>query len=140
MLLGPLFAGGILAGCAVPPSEVTPKVCSGVDGFSSLQVTLMFGLGRPGGGGPVTADEWSRFVRDTVTPRFPDGLSMIETSGQWRDRKTNVVTHESSRYIQIITPDTPDVADRIQAIRTAYKAQFSQQSVGLQISRGCASF
>jgi len=134
-----LLALTLLAtGCASQPSA--PSVCTKLGATPSLQVTLMFGLCRPNGGGPVTATDWANFVAKTVTPRFPDGLTVFEASGQWRDRVTNTVGSEPSRLIQIVTPDSPDLPARIAAIRTAYDRQFDQQSVGVQISRGCAAF
>ena len=44
--------------------------------------TLYFGFDRPGGS-LVTESEWSAFLSEIVTPRFPDGLTVWQASGQW---------------------------------------------------------
>ena len=31
----------------------------------------------------VTEDDWQRFLADTVTPRFPAGLTVFDARGQW---------------------------------------------------------
>jgi hypothetical protein len=50
-----------------------------------------------------------------VTPRFPDGLTVYETTGQWRDPATKAVTRERSRVLRIIVPaDT--ARDKIDAV------------------------
>lgn len=45
-----------------------------------LRTILYFGLARPAG--TITEREWQEFVRDEVTPRFPDRLTVWEVDGQ----------------------------------------------------------
>src|SRR4051812_38501479 len=45
--------------------------------------TLYFGQNRPDGG-RVSRAEWDRFLTDVITPRFPDGLTVMRAVGQWR--------------------------------------------------------
>src|SRR5689334_12454488 len=88
-----------------------------------LDIELMLGRGK--------ADEvrWRQFLAREVTPRFPDGLTVYETTGQWRDPSTKVITRERSRVLRIIAPaDT--APDTIAAVAEAYKRDFRQQSVG----------
>lgn len=33
----------------------------------------------------VTEEQWTRFLADTVTPRFPAGLTVFDGRGQWLD-------------------------------------------------------
>jgi hypothetical protein len=48
------------------------------------QVELYFG--RDLGGDAVVSEEAFRhFLAETVTPLFPDGLSVVEVAGQFRD-------------------------------------------------------
>ena len=47
-----------------------------------MRTTLSFGLARPKGS--VSELEWQMFLRDEVTARFPDGLTVWEANGQWR--------------------------------------------------------
>jgi hypothetical protein len=98
-----------------------------------LDVELL--LGR--GGKPDA--KWRQFLAREVTPRFPDGLTVYETYGQWRDPKRNVIVRERSRVLRIIVPaDLP--SDKIAAVAEAYTTQFSQKSVGIVTRPACVSF
>src|ERR1700761_7838995 len=64
---------------------------------------LMFGRligGRLG----VSEGQWARFVAREITPRFPDGLTVFEARGQWRDRENNKIVREPSKIVQIVLP------------------------------------
>ncbi|MBS4074508.1 DUF3574 domain-containing protein [Ameyamaea chiangmaiensis] len=127
----------VLADCAAP--DEAAMTCTRFGTHEQMTATLMFGLSRPDGR-PVTDDDWAGFLARSVTPRFPDGLSILAAHGQWRDRTSGLVTGEESRLVQIVTEPTPEVAARLAAIRAEYRARFDQQSVGLVITPGCASF
>jgi uncharacterized protein DUF3574 len=95
---------------------------------------IEFLLGRAGGDW-----KWRTFLAREVTPRFPDGLTVYETTGQWRDPATKIITRERSRVLRIIAPaDT--APDKIAAVAGAYKKQFRQKSVGMVTRAVCASF
>ncbi|WP_083286600.1 DUF3574 domain-containing protein [Burkholderia seminalis] len=130
----------LLAGCATAPSPVAqPVSCTQPGESRMLQADLLFGRDVTGRG-PVTDAERATFLADTVTPRFPDGLTYWDTHGQWRDRATGGVTREDSFVIRIIADDTPDTRTRLAAIRLAYMQRFHQQSVGVTIAPACVSF
>jgi len=63
----------LLLGCAHSPGE-GGAFCQQVDGNRTLQVELMFGR-EIAGHGRVSDAQWSDFLRDEVTPRFPAGLT-----------------------------------------------------------------
>jgi len=88
----------------------------------------------------VTESRWARFVDREITPRFPDGLSVVDAKGQWRDRERNVIVHEPSKLVTIVLPGDP--ADQIQLgeIIEAYKRRFKQQSVGVIVRPACVAF
>jgi hypothetical protein len=97
-----------------------------------LDIELL--LGRAGG-----EAKWRAFLAREVTPRFPDGLTVYETAGQWRDPATKVIAREKSRVLRIIA--SADTApDKIAAVAEAYKTQFRQKSVGVVTREVCASF
>ncbi|WP_230943348.1 DUF3574 domain-containing protein [Burkholderia cepacia] len=131
----------LLAGCAVPPSPVagTAPACTQPGENRMLQADLLFGRDIAGRGS-VTDAERAAFLADTVTPRFPDGLTYWESHGQWRDRTTGGITREDSFVIRIIADDTPDTRGRLAAIRKAYMERFHQKSVGMTVVPACASF
>nr|WP_238594084.1 DUF3574 domain-containing protein [Burkholderia pyrrocinia] len=140
----PLIAAvaiALLAGCAAPPSPVVSAqpACTQPGESRMLQADLLFGRDIAGRG-PVTDAERAAFLADTVTPRFPDGLTYWDTHGQWRDRATGGITREDSFVIRIVADDTPDTHARLAAVRQAYVQRFRQQSVGMTLAPTCASF
>jgi hypothetical protein len=91
-----------------------------------VQARLFFGL--HGATGMVSEPEWAQFLADTVTPRFPDGLTVFEASGQWRGPGSRL-EREPARVVEIVHDDSPDTRRRIDQIVTIYKARHQQQSV-----------
>ena len=49
----------------------------------------------------VSDEDWRAFLADTVTPRFPDGLSVFDAAGQWRDSQGSIV-RERSKMVLIL--------------------------------------
>ena len=88
----------------------------------------------------VTEIEWSDFVAREVTPRFPDGFTVLDANGQWRDSRRGKIVHEGSKLIEIVLPGKGDDKAKIDAIAEAYKNRFEQQSVGLIIGPACIRF
>ena len=96
---------------------------------------IEFLLGRAGGDW-----KWRTFLAREVTPRFPDGLTVYETTGQWRDPQNGKIGRERSRVLRMIVPTGETVQDKITAIADAYKRAFRQKSVGIVTREVCASF
>lgn len=95
-----------------------------------MQTLLIFGTVRPDGGPDVTGQQFQHFVDEVVTPRFPDGLTVSEAQGQWRDLH-GVIEREKSYEIYLLYPAAQaaekDVA--IDEIRELYKQRFAQEAV-----------
>jgi hypothetical protein len=104
-----------------------------------LIAELMFGrdIGNRLG---VSEKAWQRFVAREITPRFPDGLTIINASGQWRDPASGRIVREPSKLVTIVLPGHDDDQARLDAAVSAYKQQFRQQSVVLIVASACASF
>jgi hypothetical protein len=102
------------------------------------RVELVFGLSRPGGGMVSDAD-WAGFLEAEVTPRFPQGLTVLTASGQWRDAG-GAIQKEPSRILVILYPPTSAADSGIEAIRAAYKTRFEQESVMRVDAASCVSF
>jgi Protein of unknown function (DUF3574) len=100
---------------------------------------LLFGRSIGGHTG-VSEAAWRRFVAREITPRFPDGLTIINATGRWRDPLSGTITRESSKEVEIVLPGYADEDARLAAIVAAYKRQFRQRSVGLIVLSGCVSF
>ena len=99
-------------------------------------------FGRNQGARLVVSDaEWSNFLAAVVTPQFPDGLTVFDGYGQWRNPATGAIGRSPNvKIVLIAVPRGPDVAARLATVMDAYKAQFHQQSVGLITRDSCAAF
>ena len=100
---------------------------------------LMFGR-KVGDRIGVSEGEWSRFVDREITPRFPDGLTVFNAAGQWRDKASSKIVREPSKIVQIVLPGEVEDIVRLNEIAEAYKTRFKQQSVGVIVRPACVSF
>lgn len=123
-----------LSGCV---SVGDPRSClPGV--MPSTEAQLFFGRNIAGREGVSDAD-WQRFVDDEVSPRFPDGFSVADVDGQYRNASGTIV-RERSKQLIVITRRAPDDTVKLNAIRDAYKRRFNQESVLLAEFPLCAGF
>ncbi len=117
-LFAALSAAGALSGCATAPgSPATWQRCE-----------LFFGQAIPGGG-EVSPAQWQAFVDREVTPRFPQGLTVLQAQGQWRNAQ-GAIDREASRVLVLLLPAGEAQGPRIDELRNAYRQQFQQESVG----------
>jgi hypothetical protein len=100
---------------------------------------LMFGR-KIGGRIAVSEAAWTRFLDREITPRFPDGLSVIDAHGQWRTPGSRTIVREPAKLVQIVLPGNADDAQRLTAIVAAYKKAFHQQSVAVIVRAACVAF
>ncbi len=96
-------------------------------------------FGATGSAGHVSEQEWQSFLADTVTPRFPEGLSVWSASGQWRS-SAGEINREDSRILSIVHPGGALQERSLQEIVSAYKSRFRQESVLRVESPVCAGF
>jgi hypothetical protein len=107
-----------------PVDESQPSLV----GETWRRTELYFGTGKPDGSA-VTIQEFEDFVDEIVTPRFPDGLTLLTGDGQWRD-STGVIVEEESNVLILLYPlDDKEANSEIEQIREAYKDAFQQESV-----------
>jgi hypothetical protein len=104
-----------------------------------LVAELFFGRNLHGRA-PLGDAEWAEFAAQVVTPNFPDGFTVFDGDGQWRNPATGAIGHERTKILLIAAGRTPDLAARLAAVIDAYKARFHQQSVGLITRDSCAAF
>ena len=91
-------------------------------------------------GGAVTEAQFRSFVDEQVTPRFPDGLTLLTGIGQFRDAGGATLV-EGANVLILLYPHGSARADRqIDAIRNDYRRRFEQQSVLRADSVSCVSF
>lgn len=93
----------------------------------ALEIDLYFGRERAGGA-EVSDAEWAAFLADVVTPRFPDGLSVLNVEGQHRDAAGRIV-RERSKLLVVVVFDLQDHRQKVHDISQAYVTRFGQQAV-----------
>ena len=122
-----------------PAASASAQIACRADQKASAVVEMMFGrkIGERIG---VTNAAWARFVDREITPRFPDGLSVVDAAGQWQDPVRKRVVREPSKIVTIVLRDSEKGQSEIDAIAQAYKRQFRQQSVGVIVRPACVSF
>jgi hypothetical protein len=139
--LGALLVGcGGVLGTALAPQTAaqvpTSTVQCGASSVAQLRTTLYFGLARPKGA--ISELEWQLFLRDDVTARFPEGLTVWEASGQWR-RPDGQIEHEGSKVLLLVHPDTAAARSSVQAVITGYRQKFDQESVLWETAHVCVA-
>lgn len=87
---------------------------------------LYFGLGSPEG--PIAPAAFQAFVDEVVTPRFPEGLTLLAADGQWRG-KEGKTEREGSRVLELVHEASAEVDQKLVQIVTLYKQRFHQESV-----------
>ncbi len=107
---------------------------------------LLFGRAIPGGGpggdgGTVSEAEWQDFLAGTVTPAFPDGLTVQAAEGQWRGAD-GTVQREAAQRLLLVLPgeDLATAATRSAALAEAYRSRFRQESVLRIHHSACIAF
>ena len=89
---------------------------------------------------PVSDAEWADFAAQTITPNFPDGFTVFDGEGQWRNPETGFIGRERTKVLLIAASRTTELPARLSVVIGAYKARFRQQSVGLITRESCGSF
>lgn len=102
------------------------------------RLEMLFGTSRAQGS-PVTDEEWTSFLDSEVTPRFPAGLTVLHGPGQWRDNDGHLAKEQSKILVIWHEPTERTDAD-IEAIRSAYRQRFDQESVMRVDGVSCVSF
>jgi hypothetical protein len=111
-----------LAACA-PASNV---VCTSPL-QAALEIDLYFGRDKAAGG-EVSDAEWAAFLVESVTPRFPDGLSVLNVEGQLRNADGRIV-RERTKLLIVVVFDAPAHQAKVRDIVDAYTRRFGQSAV-----------
>ncbi|QRG07119.1 DUF3574 domain-containing protein [Xanthobacter dioxanivorans] len=132
-----LVAAALAVLVALPAAraeEAAPAVLKPGTSVVMIETKLLFGLASADGSG-VSEQEWTRFLAEEVTSRFPDGLTVVAAYGQVKGEAhgTAQVVQENMRLVLIYHPDTPDAARRLDEIRRLYSERFHQWGV-LQVT------
>jgi hypothetical protein len=94
-----------------------------------VQTLLVFGLSKPDGG-TVSEAEWINFVDTYVTPKFKEGLTILDSDGQWMMESGEVIKEDSKILILLYDNESgAEVDDSIEQIKETYKKLFNQEAV-----------
>ena len=137
VLLALSFVAGFVAGGHLHTTV-------GAQGFSvtmecvtsapQIRTTLYFGMSRPKGS--VSELEWQIFLRDEVTKRFPNGLTVWQAEGQWQN-PVGSIDREQSKVLLLVHGDTVAERQAVQAVIQTYRKAFDQESVLWESSGVC---
>lgn len=78
--------------------------------------------------GEIPENHWKRFISEEVTPRFPDGLTFVPVSGQWRGNDGRIIK-EASHVLILIHDKSSVTEEKLETIRTLFAKRFQQESV-----------
>lgn len=126
-----LLLAALLSGCAGLPLDCPAGARAG------RVAELVFGR-NIGGRLGVSEGDWRRFLDAEVTPRFPNGFTVTDGRGQYRDRSGRIV-REPSKVLTIALTSEAQQA-RLREIAEAYRRQFSQESVLTILRPACVAF
>ena len=97
-------------------------------------------MGRGNADGEVVDDAaWDIFLTDTATPRFPDGLTVLDAYGQWRNPE-GVVESARSKVLVVLAPPGEEPLSLIHEVSNEYKHRFDQDTVLQATSDACVAF
>lgn len=106
-----------------------------------VETKLYFGLGPADHSEQgISEAKWREFLDREVTPRFPDGLSVVDAYGQWRGKGQRQPERERSKVLILAYPDGPENRTKIEAIRAAWKKMTGDESVLRVTTHGDVSF
>jgi hypothetical protein len=99
---------------------------------------LYFGLSRSLGPN-VTEEEFQYFVDSKVTPRFPEGLTLLNGTGQFMG-SNEIIVQEGSKLLVLFYPFSEERNRAVEDIRRDYRDEFQQESVLRVDEQSCISF
>lgn len=126
LVVGPV----LLAGCMSAPKTACPA------GQSQLRTAQLFLGAKPPA--RISDTEIRKFVDAEVTPRFPDGVTVVDGGGQWRGDENRLI-REAAKVVTIVLPETGDPAGKVEAVRAAYRSKFRQDSVVVMPPPACVA-
>jgi len=116
-----------------------PGFCANtLHGQTWARTELYFGMSRPDGP-DITDEEFQGFLDSVVTPRFPDGLTLLTGDGQFRG-SSGIVVRERSKLLILFYPWNAGRNRAVERIRALYKRDFQQEAVLRVDETSCVSF
>jgi hypothetical protein len=127
-----LIAALLLSGCAT-----TTQTGAAMQGDSArpaqssgwVRSELYFAVGNEDGTGTIDEAKWREFLDREVTPRFPDGLTVLDGYGQWRFQQDGRLVRQRSKVLVVLHEAGAKRRDDIESIRVAWKRMTGHESV-----------
>jgi hypothetical protein len=119
-----------------PSGDTASARKNGFESEKFARTELYFGTAKPDGS-TVTDQQFDTFLDEIITPRFPEGLTLVSGLGQFLG-SAGVIVQEASKLLILLYPERARKANnsKIEEIREAYKQSFQQESV-LRSDRCC---
>ena len=109
-----------------------------IEDVQMIRDVLYFGRNKPTGD-TVSDKEWQNFLDQVVTPKFPEGLTVVSARGQWKGQSNLVETEESE--IVILFHSANEVSFKAVAeLAQEYKRRFRQEAVLRERTAVCSRF
>jgi hypothetical protein len=133
-------AATALTACAThPPKLATVAARPCPNGGYRQTAELVFGRVSSDGKAGVSEVEFAKFLDGEVSPRFPQGMTVIDAEGRWTPPAGSMI-RTPAKMVMIILPGNADDAKKLDAVRVAYKTRFHQPSALLMTTGDCTSF
>lgn len=140
--VGAALRGGLLVAlllvCTAVPSLAQATCPKGLK--QQAVAELVFGRNIGDIIGAVDNAEWARFLDEVVTPRFRDGLTVLDAYGQWWNPPEVRIEREPAKLLLIVLTDEVRQQALIGEVAREYKRRFSQRSVMVMLRRACVTF
>lgn len=124
------LAGLALAGCATAPKLACPA------GQAQMRTAQLFLEAKS----PARLNDAAlrRFVEQEVTPRFPDGVTMVAGGARWKGAGDRMI-RDAAKVVLIVLPARGDPQANVEAVRAAYRTRFKQDSVVVMPPPACVA-
>jgi hypothetical protein len=124
----------LVAGCAGVGGPVCPA------GQHPMRLAQLF-FGQNIGGKPGVSDaQFRKFTDEELTPRFPDGLTVLDGGGQWKGADQKLIREASKVVVLVLPRHGGDTLRKLGEVRAAYVARFHQDSVLMVTQTACGAF
>jgi hypothetical protein len=124
-----------LAGC-ISIRETHGLTCPAGETYHQVaELTFGRNIGQALG---VSEADFTRFLDEEVSPRFPEGLTVWDSQGRWLYK--GVLYKEPGKRLTLILPGASDDRRKLGEIAAAYETRFKQDAVLSMIHPTCVSF
>lgn len=121
-----LVVFSLLSGCSITArsgGQITPEAKS-----DWIRTEMYFGMSDSGT--VISSDQWQDFVDKSITPRFPEGLTIVFGNGQFRAGDGQVAKEPTAILILLRKKETEKQDDvNLETIAKEYDVRFHQESV-----------